>query len=218
VTDTTLSDWDAGYAYGDGMDDDDVVTPTAVTPPVTAAITETVTRPVTPAVTPGVTRDEDGPVTPEDGGPAGPLRVGRWTEAEEAGPDRDDGIDGILARLAAATRDSPLLGGSSLAAELASSRPGGTWARHWQRVTRHESLPDGRWAAIGFAAGHLAVTGPLKLAGKAMTVTGNALTWTGTRTDRASDNFASAAIFIVLAAAMTAILVIAAGQAISCLP
>jgi hypothetical protein len=69
-----------------------------------------------------------------------------------------------------------------------------------------------------FVAGHLAVTGPLKLTGKAMAATGNALTFTGTRADRAGDHFASAVIFIVLAAALAAIVVIGAGQVISYLP
>jgi hypothetical protein len=48
-----------------------------------------------------------------------------------------------------------------------------------------------------------------------MTVTGNVLTWTGTRADRAGDNFAAAVIFIVLAAAIIAVTVTGTGQAIS---
>jgi hypothetical protein len=211
VTDAALNDWDAGYTFGD---EPDTVTPTAVTPPVTHGVTS----PVTPAETQGVTWDSDGPVTPAGDRPDVPLGIGQWDEVpDEPGSGRDGGLDGLLARLVALTMDSPLLGGGSLAAELADPHPG-TWSQHWHHVTRHPNLPDLTWGAIGFAAGHLIITGPLKLTGKAMTFTGNALAWTGTRMDRASDHFASAVIFIVLAAALTAILVIAAGQVISYLP
>lgn len=214
MTDTaydTYDDWSAGYEFGD---DPDAVTPAAVTPPVTRAVTP----PVTASGTRDVTWDGDGPVTPQDAGPDGPLGIGQWNEAPDLpGPDRDGGLAGPVTWLAALAKASPLLGGSALAAELADPRPG-TWARHWRHVTRHENMPAGTWAAAGFTAGHLAVTGPLKLAGKAMTATGSALAWTGKRADLASDHFMSAVIFIVLAAAIIAVIVIAAGQVTSYLP
>jgi hypothetical protein len=213
VTDTITDAWDDGYA----LDDPDAITPAAVIPPVTHGVTPPVTSPVTRAVT----WDDSEPVTPAGDGPAAPLGIGHWDEAPgEAGPDgqtRDGGPAGLFTRLAAVAKGSPLLGGSSLAAEVADPSPA-TWAQHWRRVTRHPSRPGGGWKAAGFIAGHPAVTGSLKLAGKAMTVAGNALAWTGKRTDRASDNFTSAAIFIILAAVMIAIAVIAAGQAASYLP
>ena len=211
MTDTAVNDWNAGYEFDD---DPDVVTPAAVTPPVTRGVTQ----PVTPADSRGVTWDGAGPVTPWGDDPAGPLGIGQWDEAPAGpGPDRDVGLASVIARLAALSKGSPLLGGSSLAAELADPRPG-TWGQHWHHVTRHPDLPEGTWAAAVFVAGHLAVTGPLKLTGKAMTATGNALTWTGKRADRASDHFASAVIFVVLAAAIIAVIVIGAGQVISYLP
>jgi hypothetical protein len=212
VTDMTIDAWDAGYTLGD---DPGTITPAAVIPPVTHAVTPPVTSPVTSTGTRGVTGADDGPVTPAGGTPAAPLGIGRWDEVPgDASPGRDESFPGLFPRLAALAQGSPLLGGSSLAAELADPSPG-TWSQHWRHVTRHENLPDGTWKAISFIAGHLAVTGSLKLTGKAMTAAGNALTWTGTRADRASDHFISAAIFIALAVAMIAILVIAASQAIS---
>lgn len=211
MTDTALNDWDAGYDFDDNPD---VVTPTAVTPPVTRLITPD----VSPAETPGVTQYDDGLVTPDGDGPAEPLGIGEWDEAPDGdGAERDGGLAAVIARLSALSKGSPLLGGSALAAELADPRPD-TLKGHWRHVTRHPARPEGAWAAAGFTAGHLAVTGPLKLSGKAMTVTGNVLTWTGTRADRAGDHFASAVIFIVLAAALIAIVVIGAGQVISYLP
>jgi len=208
VTDTALNGWDAGYDFGD---DPDVITPAAVTPPVTRGVTS----PVSPAETPVVTRYADGPVTPDGGGPDGPLGIGEWDEAPDGHEaERDGGLAAVIARLSALAKGSPLLGGSALAAELADPRPD-TLKGHWGHVTRHPARPEGAWAAAGFTAGHLAVTGPLKLSGKAMTVTGNVLTWTGTRADRAGDHFASAVVFIVLSAALIAIVVIGAGQVIS---
>jgi hypothetical protein len=215
VTDTTIDAWDAGYTLGD---DPATITPAAVIPPVTHGVTPPVTGSVTSVGTWGVTGAGDGPVTQAGGAPAAPLGIGHWDEAPgEASPGRDESPTGLFTRLAALAQGSPLLGGSSLAAELADPSPG-TWSQHWRHVTRHENLPDGAWKAFSFIAGHLAVTGSLKLTGKAMTAVGNALTWTGTRADRASDRFASAAIFIVLAVAMVAILVIAADEVISYLP
>lgn len=207
MTDTTLEGWDAGYEFDD---DPDVVTPAAVTPPVTRGVTP----PVSPDGTPGVTQYGDGAVTPDCDGQDGPLGIGEWDEAPD-GPeaDRDGGLAAVIARLSALSKGSPLLGGSALAAELADPRPD-TLAGHWRHVTRHPARPEGTRAGAGFVAGHLAVTGPLKLTGKAMTATGNVLTWTGTRADRAGDHFASAVIFIVLAAALVAIIVIGAGQVI----
>lgn len=211
MTDTALDGWEAGYEFDD---DPDVVTPAAVTPPVTRGVTP----PVSPAGTPGVTWDDGRPVTPDGTDPGEPLRIGEWDEApEEPGPDRDGGLAAALARLAALAKGSPLLGGSALAAEVADPRPD-TLKGHWHHVTRHKDLPQGRGWAVVFVAGHLAVTGPLKLTGKAMAATGNVLTFTGTRADRAGDHFASAVIFIVLAAALAAIVVIGAGQVISYLP
>jgi hypothetical protein len=211
VTDTTLNDWDAGYDFDD---DPDVITPDAVTPPVTRLITPD----VSPAETPVVTQYDNGPVTPGGDGPDGPLGIGEWNEAPDgAGEERDGGLAAVIARLSALSKGSPLLGGSALAAELADPRPD-TLKEHWRHVTRHPARPGGTWAGAGFTAGHLAVTGPLKVTGKAMTVTGNVLTWTGTRTNRAGDHFTSAVIFIVLAAALIAIIVIGAGQVIGYLP
>jgi hypothetical protein len=208
VTDTAVGDWDAGFELGD---DPDVITPAAVTPPVTRRVTWGVTSAVTPPVTPA----GDGPVTPGGGDPDGPLGVGEWDEApDDPGVDRDGGLAAVIARLAALAKGSPLLGGSALAAELADPHPG-TLREHWKHVTSHKNRPAGLLAAAGFVAGHLAFTGPLKLTGKAMTVTGNALTWTGKRADRAGDNFTAAVIFIVLVTVITAFLVIAAGEVIS---
>lgn len=208
MTDTTLNGWDAGYDFDD---DPDVVTPAAVTPPVTRGVTP----PVSPAGTPGVTPDGEGLVTPDGVGPDGPLGIGEWDEAPDGGgAERDGGLAAVITRLSALSKGSPLLGGSALAAELADPRPD-TLGGHWRHVTRHPARPEGTWAGAGFVAGHLAVTGPLKLSGKAMTVTGNVLTWTGTRADRAGDHFASAVIFIVLATAIAVIIVIGAGQVVS---
>jgi hypothetical protein len=206
MTDTTLDGWNAGYEFGDDPD--------ALTPPVTHGATP----PVTPAGPWGVTWTYGEPVTPADGGPDSPLGIGQWDEpGGEPGPAAEGSLASVLDRLAAAVKGSPLLGGSALAAELADPRPG-TWGQHWRHVTSHPGRPEGTWEGAGFVAGHLAITGPLKLAGKAMTVTGNALSWTGKRADRAGDHFTSAVIFIVLAAAMAFILVIGAGQVISYLP
>lgn len=211
MTDTTLNDWDAGYDFDD---DPDAVTPDAVTPPVTRLFTPN----VSPAETPVVTRHDDGPVTPGGDDPDGPLPVGEWEQAPDGDrAERDGGLAAVIARLSALSKGSPLLGGSALAAELADPRPD-TLKGHWRHVTRHPARPAGTWAGAGFTAGHLTVTGPLKLTGKAMTVTGHVLTWTGTRADRAGDHFTSAVIFIVLAAALIAIIVIGAGQVISYLP
>jgi len=221
VTDTTLNDWDAGFEFDD---DPDPGVPTGATDPVIAGATGLVTAGVTGGVIPPVTGTVTGGAIPDDGDGAisgavvddDPIPAGWWQEPG-AEPDQDGGLAAVITRLAALTKASPLLGGGSLAAELADPRPG-TWGEHWQHVTHHKNLPDGTWGGIGFVAGHLVVTGPLKLTGKAMTATGNALAWTGTRANRASDHFASAVIFIVLAVAMTVILVIAAGEVISYLP
>lgn len=188
MTELTDCDWDTGFDLDDG--------------------------PVPQAVPPAGPRDvlqgvPLGDVPPE------PIGAGRWVEAPDGtGPDRDGGLADVIARLTALAKGSPLLGGSALAAELANSRPD-TWAGHWRHVTRHPARPEGTWAGAGWTAGHLAVTGPLKLTGQAMTVTGGALSWAGKRANRASDNFASAVIFIVLAAAIAAVIVIGAGQVIA---
>jgi hypothetical protein len=192
VTEVATDDWDAGPA----PDED----------PVPSGIPLTFPSGVPPA---------DPQSVPPGDVPPDPIDVGRWQVAADGEEDsRDGGLSAVAARLAALVSGSPLLGGGSLAAEVADPKPG-TWSQHWHHVTRHEDLPDGTGRAIGFVAGHLAVTGPLKMAGKAMTATGKALQWTGTRTDRASDHFASAVIFIVLAAAIISITVIAVGQVIS---
>jgi hypothetical protein len=202
VTDTTLNDWDAGYNF-----DDD---PAVVTPPVTQGVTP----PVSPAETPVVTQYDDGLVTPDSDDPDGPLGIGEWDEAPDGdGAEQDGGLAAAIARLSALSKGSPLLGGSALAAELADPRPD-TLRGHWRHVTRHPARPGGAWAGAGFVVGHLAATGPLKLSGKVMATTGNVLTWTGTRADRAGDHFTSAVIFIVLAAALIAIIVIGSGQII----
>jgi len=211
VTDTALDGWDAGYGFDD---DPDVIIPAAVTPPATRGVTPDVSL----AETPVVTRYDDGPVTPGGGGPAETLGIGEWHEApDDTARDRDGGMADLISRLSALTKDSPLLGGNALAAELADPHPD-TWRQHWEHVTGHRNRPAGWLAAACFTGGHLAVTGPLKLAGQAMTVTGDVLSWTGKRTNRASDYFLSAVIFIVLAAALIAIAVIGAAQVISCLP
>ena len=191
MTELATDDWDAG--------------PAPYTDPVPSGVPLTFPSGVPPA---------DPQSVPPGDVPSDPIGAGHWHVPDDEEDSRDGGLSAVAARLAAVISGSPLLGGGSLAAEVADPRPG-TWSQHWHHVTRHEGLPDGTGRVIGFVVGHLIITAPLKLAGKAMTATGKALAWTGTRTDRASDHFASAVIFIVLAAAIISVTVIAAGQVIS---
>jgi uncharacterized membrane protein len=55
----------------------------------------------------------------------------------------------------------------------------------------------------------------MKLTGKAMTVSGEWMTWAGTRLDRAGDNFTAAAITWILLITVLAIAVIACCELIS---
>ena len=205
---TTDSEWGYGEGYG-YLDEPEPVTPGPATLPATSR--------ATPPVTPGATLPAAWPVTPDAGDPVTPpLLIGDWTEVTTEGEPGQGTPAGRLTRLTRIVGGSPLLGASRLAAELADPRPG-TLSQHWAYVRSHENMPEGTLAGIGFTAGHLAVTGPLKLTGKAMTFTGNALTWTGKRTDRASDNFTAAIIFLILATAIIVLIAMAAGPVITSL-
>jgi hypothetical protein len=195
VSDATTDLWFAGYTGG-SLD--------AGTSPGTPADTPADTWPGTPAATQADSEADT------------PLPVGQWVpapdETEPAAPVRSP-----WTHLASLTKGSPLLGGGSLAEEFASPKPD-TWTRHWRHVTRHPNRPAGRIVGAGFITGHLAVTAPLKFTGQVMTVTGDALSWAGKRTNRAGDNFTVAVIFNVIAVIVIVILVIAVGKAVSYLP
>jgi hypothetical protein len=189
---------------GDGWGDDGY----AVSPePVSLVVSPDVSRPISPAVAPVVSCV----VSPggDDGGDGGndgpPLGVGRW------GPARDEpaarpakGRLGWGAHLRALA-DSELLGGGpgGLRAELADPHPE-TMRRHWGHVAGHRWRPEGRWGGAAFAAGHLAVTGSTKAAGKSLTAIGTALVFAGMRLDWAGDRFAR----IALPAAVLAVVII----------
>ena len=95
-------------------------------------------------------------------------------------------------------------GPGGLLAELASPSPE-SMRQHWQHVTGHPVRPEGLWAGRAFVAGHLVVTGPAKLTGKALTAIGTALVFAGTRVDWSGDRFARIATGIAVAVALAVI-------------
>lgn len=181
------------------------------------AVTPLVTPGVTPAVTSGVTPpgNNDDPDDGEGNGDLGWLGTREWVTEPGEEPARDarpaPGLR-LRGRLESLAGSEAVGGGpGGLLAELASPRPE-TMREHWEHVTAHPGLEkiDGPWAGRAFVAGHLAVTAPAKLTGKALVTLGEALVFTGKRIDWAGDRFAR--IFTVLAiTGVLAIIILAFG-------
>ena len=164
-----------------------------------------------PGVSPPGNGEDDG----EGNGDLGWLGTSEWVTAPAGPAPRRDGpgpglrLRGHLGALAG----SEAVGGGpgGLLAELSSPSPE-SMRRHWEHVIAHPALEkiDGPWAGRAFVAGHLAVTAPAKLTGKALVLAGEALVFAGTRIDWAGDRFAR--IFTVLAiTGVLAIIILAFG-------
>ena len=87
---------------------------------------------------------------------------------------------------------------------------------HWRHVAGHPARPAAPLKGAGWAAGHLSVTGTLKLtaktitaAGQAMTAAGHATTWAGKRADKTSDSFIGSVILIGISVLIILIAIIA---------
>lgn len=200
------------YDTGDGWDEDGyAVAPEPVSPPVAPGVSPGVARPDAPAVSPVVgvvvSPDEDGGGEP---GNDDPLHgVGRWTPAADDPPARTPGSGPGLRELRTAVAGSELLGGGpgGLLAELADPHPE-TMRQHWEHVTGHPWRPEDKWSGAAFVAGHLAVTGTTKAAGKTLIAVGTAFTFAGERVDWSGDRFARIGTAFGILIALIVIIVI----------
>jgi len=196
----TAMPYDTGGTVDYWADPDYAVSPGTVTPDVSPGVTP----PVTPAVTSGVTPPGNGD---HPGGGNDPrsldwLGTSEWVTGP-GGPAAREARSAPGLRLRAhlgTLAGSEAVGGGpgGLLAELASPSTE-TMRQHWRHVTAHPVLEEigAPWAGRAFVAGHLAVTAPAKLTGKALIIAGEALVFAGTRIDWAGDRFAR--IFTVLA-------------------
>lgn len=186
----------------------------AVSPgPVTPDVSPAVTPPVTPAVTSGVTPPGNGD---HPGGGNDPrsldwLGTSEWvTEPGEPAAREARSAPGIRLRgHLSALAGSELAGGGpgGLLAELAAPAPE-TLRQHWRHVAGHPQRPAGPWAGPAFTAGHLAVTAPAKLTGKALVILGTALVFAGTRIDWSGDRFARISTCLAIVAALAIIVLV----------
>ena len=186
----------SGNGWPGGLDDDGFVTPV-----VTQSVTPVVTLGVTPVVTLGVTPDAF--PAPWGEGNQDPLSAGRWEPVPaEPAPPAGGMVDQVKAWLAKELANLP---GRGLIDAYRNPQPA-TLAVHWRHISEHRYRPDDPWFSVVFLLAHCALTFPVKVTGKALTVAGDALTHSGRRIDLTGDRAAR----VVTVGAFVAVLVIVA--------
>lgn len=203
--------YDTGDPDGDWNEDGYALSPGPVSPGVAPAVSPGVSRPGSPAVALIVSPVDDNDREQGNDGrePLGWTGTDRW---EPAVDERAAGPAGSGFRLGGHLRalaGSELLGGGpgGLRAELADPHPE-TMRQHWEHVTGHPWRPDDPRGGAAFAAGHLAVTGPAKAAGKFLVAIGTALVFAGTRIDWAGDRFARTVVPVAVAVTLIVIVLV----------
>jgi hypothetical protein len=137
------------------------------------------------------------------------IGADHWDPEPAGGSQPPDAAGGRGAGLAGWLAGSEMLGGGpgGLLDKLARPDPDSIRG-HLAHVAGHPRMPAGKWAAAAFVAGHLLLTGPLKITGETLTAAGNAFIYAGERISLSGDRAASA--IVVYLAAVTAIILILA--------